>query len=77
MARTRCDQYKSWKIILFWILGAGFLLTGVVIAGNTEIDFSTSFTNFAFALGIAFILILAAGLFWVSVAVTMKELEER
>ena len=77
MARTRCDQYKSWKIIVFWILGAGFLLAGAVIAGNTEIDFSTSIIDFGFALGIAFILILAAGLLWVSVAVAMKELEER
>ncbi|MCD6226367.1 MAG: hypothetical protein J7J93_01045 [Candidatus Aenigmarchaeota archaeon] len=77
MARTRCDQIKSWKVVLFWILGAGLLLAAALIAGNTQIDFSTSITNFGFSLMVAFVLILIAGLLWVSVAVAIKELEER
>ena len=77
MTRTRCDQYKSWKIIFFWILGAGLLLVGAMIAGNTQIDAGMSITNFSFTMTIAFILILLAGLLWVSVAVALKELEER
>ncbi len=77
MARTKCDQIKSWKIVFFWILGAGLLLAGAIIAGNTQIDFSTSIVDFGFSLMVAFVLILIAGLLWVSVAVAIKELEER
>ena len=77
MARKKSDQYKNWKVVLLWVLGALFILTGSLIAGHAEIELGTTEGGFLLSIAIAFMLFLLGGLLWVSVAVALKELEER
>lgn len=77
MARTKADQYKNWKVVILWVLGAVCILVGSLIAGNAEAGMGTSTESFIISLVIALMFFLLGGIFWVSVAVAMKELEER
>jgi len=77
MARTKTDRYKNWKVVFFWILGSICALIASLIAGNTEMDMGTSMSGFMFSLVVSFLLFLIAGILWISVAIAIKELEEK
>ncbi|RLJ09564.1 MAG: hypothetical protein DRP15_03320 [Candidatus Aenigmatarchaeota archaeon] len=62
----------SFKLIAAWIVGGFFLLAGTWIVQNLEINVGVSEWQYALALIIAFILFLAAGLCWISVAVATR-----
>ncbi len=56
----------------FWILGAIFMLIGALIIGNIEYVEGTTNWSFLLSILIAFILILLAGMFWISAAVNTR-----
>jgi len=57
-----------------WILGAVFMAFGGLILGNIEWVEGTTKSSFVLSLVLAFLLILIAGMFWISAAVNAKEL---
>jgi hypothetical protein len=63
----------SAKLVLAWIIGALFLLGGVWIVQNLELNAGVGEFQYALALIIAFILFLIAGLAWISVAVATRQ----
>lgn len=75
MRRTKL--HKNWKVILFWLLGAMCITFATMITGNLEMGPGVTESSFLFALGIAFLLFLIGGLFWISVSVAIEELEEK
>ncbi len=77
MARTKSDQFKNWKVVFFWVLGSICALVASLIAGNAEMDMGTSMSGFMFSLSVSFLLFLVAGILWISVAIAIKELEEK
>jgi hypothetical protein len=62
----------SAKLVLAWIIGGLFLLGGVWITQNLELNVGVSEFQYALALVIAFVLMLMAGLCWISVAVATR-----
>ncbi len=62
----------SAKLVLAWIVGGLFLLGGVWITQNLELNVGVTEFQYALALVIAFILMLIAGLCWISVAVATR-----
>jgi uncharacterized membrane protein len=63
---------SSWKTVVFWFLGAVCLLIASFIAGQTRIETCPLGQSFL-SLMISLFLFLLGGLFWISVAVAMKE----
>ncbi len=55
-----------------WLLGSVTLFFGAMIAGNVEWIEGTTAWSFAIAVLLAFLLILIAGLFWISAAVNAR-----
>ena len=55
-----------------WIIGAICLLLGSMIAGNIAWVEGTTTSSYILSLLIAFILLLSAGVFWISAAVNAK-----
>lgn len=55
-----------------WILGALVLLVGSMIAGNLEWVEGTTQASFVLSVIIAFVLILVAGMLWISAAVNAR-----
>jgi uncharacterized membrane protein len=64
MAREKTEQ-----LILTWLAGGFFLLLGVWIVSNLELNIGVSWVSYVFALLISFVLFLVAGLCWVTVSV--------
>lgn len=62
----------SVKLIGVWFIGAFFLLAGSWIIQNLEMTIGVSDIAYYLTMVIAFILFLAAGLCWISVAVATK-----
>lgn len=62
----------STKLVFTWIVGGFFLLAGMWIIRNLEMNIGVGEVQYAFALIVAFILILLAGLCWISVAVATR-----
>ncbi|RLJ08927.1 MAG: hypothetical protein DRP13_00330 [Candidatus Aenigmatarchaeota archaeon] len=60
------------KLVFTWIMGSFFLLAGVWIVRNLEMNIGVNEFQYLFALIIAFVLILVAGLCWISVAVATR-----
>lgn len=56
----------------FWILGAVFLAVSILILGNIEFVEGTTQFSFWFSVVLAFVLLLAAGLLWISAAVNAR-----
>ena len=56
-----------------WILGAVFLFIGSLIAGNIEWVEGTTEFSFAFSALLAFVMLLIAGMCWISAAVNAKQ----
>ena len=63
----------SAKLVLAWIIGGMFLLGGVWITQNLELNVGVTEFQYALALVIALVLILIAGLCWISVAVATRQ----
>ncbi|MCD6216162.1 MAG: hypothetical protein DRP08_00170 [Candidatus Aenigmatarchaeota archaeon] len=55
-----------------WIIGTICLLLGSMIAGNIAYVEGTTTTSYILSLLITFILLLSAGVFWISAAVNAK-----
>ncbi len=62
----------SLKLVSAWIVGGILLLLGVWIIQNLKLGIGVSEFSYIFALLIALILFLIAGLCWISVAVATK-----
>ena len=62
----------SAKLVITWIVGGFFLLSGAWIINNLEFNIGVSDFQYYLALVIAFILFLMAGLCWISVAVATR-----
>jgi len=62
----------SAKTVAVWILGGIFLLTGVWIIRNLELNIGVSEVSYVITLLISLVLFLLAGLCWISVAVATK-----
>ena len=62
----------SFKLIATWLIGGVFLLFGVWIVNNLEFTIGVSEFSYAFAMVIALLFFLVAGLCWISVAVGTK-----
>jgi|GEM_PF-2504982 len=57
------------KPFFLWIIGAGLITFGALIAGQARYDvLGATTTSFAIALLVSFIFILLGGLFWITVA---------
>jgi len=69
MAKKR---YRTWKVVVFWILGAIFAMLATWITSQTPLEFKT--TSYL-PLMTAFFLFLIAGILWIAVAVAIKESE--
>lgn len=67
---------KSWKIAVFWIIGALAIFLGSMIAGKLEVTLGTSDLGLLVAALVAFVLFLLGGLLWISVALAVKETNE-
>ena len=76
MTRSKLEQYRSPKIISFWILGAVSAVIGGMIAGNTRIELGTSQEDFIISILIAGLMFLLTGIFWVSAASELKDIDE-
>lgn len=56
----------------FWILGSIFLAVSMLVFGNIEFVEGTTPFSFWFSVLLAFVLILLAGLVWISAAVNAR-----
>jgi len=65
-------RYRTWKVVIFWILGAIFAMFATWITSQTPLEFET--TSYL-SLFLAFFLFLIAGILWIAVAVAIKESE--
>jgi len=65
----------SAKLVLAWIVGGLFLLGGMWIVSNLELNAGVSEFQYALALIVTLVLFLVAGLCWISVAVSARHEE--
>lgn len=63
---------KTEQLILTWMAGGLFLLLGAWIVGNLELNIGVSWVSYVFALLIAFVLFLVAGLCWITVSIGVR-----
>ena len=63
----------SAKLVLAWIVGGLFLLGGMWIVSNLEMNIGVGDFQNGLALLIALVLFLVAGLCWISVAVATRQ----
>lgn len=56
----------------FWFLGSVFLAVSVLLLGNIEFVEGTTQFSYWFTVILAFVLLLAAGLLWISAAVNAR-----
>lgn len=63
---------RSWKMVLFWVLGAVCMMLGSMIAGRLESGIGVTGASYTIALAFSFILFLLGGLLWIAVAIAMK-----
>jgi len=63
----------SAKLVLAWIVGGLFLLGGMWIVSNLEMNIGVGDFQYGLALLIALVLFLIAGLCWISVAVATRQ----
>ncbi len=77
MNKSKNGKYLNSKIIFLLFLGAFSAFLASAIAGNTEINFGTTKSGYVVASIVSFALFLISGVIWVSVAVAMKEVDEK
>ncbi|NIO19285.1 MAG: hypothetical protein GTN76_00690 [Candidatus Aenigmarchaeota archaeon] len=63
----------SLKLISFWIFGAILIMLSAWILGNVDQTLGTSPVSYALAVFISFVLVLAGGLAWITVASTVAK----
>ncbi|QQG39961.1 MAG: hypothetical protein HYS81_00940 [Candidatus Aenigmatarchaeota archaeon] len=64
----------SARPILFWVIGAFLVLFGAMIGGQATPDvLGATPASFAGSVLLAFILILIGGLFWITVASSIRD----
>ena len=63
----------SAKLVMAWIIGGLFLLGGVWIVQNLELNVGVGEFQYTLALLIALVLFLISGLCWISVAVATRQ----
>ena len=63
----------SFHVHGLWVLGAICLTLGSMIAGNVTWVEGTTDWSYGLSVVIAFILLLTAGIFWISAAVNAKQ----
>ncbi len=63
---------KTEQLIITWMAGGFFLLVGTWIVSNLELNLGVSWLSYVFALLIAFVLFLVAGLCWITVSIGIK-----
>lgn len=56
----------------FWIIGSVFLAVSTLIFGNIEFVEGTTQFSYWFSIALAFVLLLLAGLLWISAAVNAR-----
>jgi len=56
------------RLVLFWIFGAILIMISSWILGNAERTLGDSPVSYALAVFISFVLVLAGGLAWITVA---------
>ncbi len=64
---------RNLKTASMWVLGAGSIFLGSMIAGKLETGLGVSDTGFTLASLVSLMLILIGGLLWISVAVALRE----
>jgi biotin transporter BioY len=67
---------KRWKIAFLWLLASLFLLFGSMIAGQLQRSFGSNEIALWIAFLLALIFFLLAGLFWIAIAVALRQYEE-
>ena len=77
MVRRKRERYINTKIIFFLILGGFMAFLGALLAGQAEKTIGVTDAALGLVMSISFLMFLVAGVVWVSVAVAIKELEER
>ena len=55
-----------------WLIGTLFVTLGALILGNIEWAEGTTATGFVVSFSLAFLLMLMAGMFWISAAVNAR-----
>ena len=63
---------KQEQLIITWMAGGFFILLGTWIVSNLELNIGVSWVSYVFALLIAFVLFLVAGLCWITVSVGVR-----
>jgi len=72
----RIRKKNKWKIICLWVLGSICMLIGSMIAGQLQRTTGTNDIGFLIAFMLALMFFLTASLFWISVALALREVEE-
>jgi hypothetical protein len=72
----RIYKRSRWKIAFLWVLSSLFLLFGSMIAGQLQRSFGTNEAALLIAFFLALIFFLFAGLFWIAIAVALRQYEE-
>lgn len=67
---------SKWRITLFWVVGAVFILFGSMIAGSLQKTIGVTDISYALAILIAFVFFLIGGLLWISVSFAIKSISE-
>jgi MFS-type transporter involved in bile tolerance (Atg22 family) len=72
----RIYKRSRWKITLLWILASLFLLLGSMISGQLQRSFGTNDVALWIAFFLALMFFLLAGLFWIAIAMALRQYEE-
>jgi hypothetical protein len=61
------------RTIIFWLIGTICIFFGALIAGSVEPVVGATVVSITMAYGLAFILIMLGGMFWISTAIMQRE----
>ena len=61
------------RTIIFWLIGTICIFFGALIAGSVEPVVGSTVVSITMAYGLAFILIMLGGMFWISTAIMNKD----
>jgi len=64
------------RTIIFWLIGTTCIFFGSLIAGSVAPVVGSTGVSITMAYGLAFILIMLGGMFWISTAILQTEEEE-
>lgn len=72
----RAYKKKRWKIVFSWLIASILMVFGCIIASETEMGPSSNKITFLIIFLLSLIFFLIAGLFWISIALALRKLEE-